>query len=445
MLLTRQRAREIFSKVLKYSTADETEAIISSNAYSLTRFANNTIHQNVAEEGASLSVRAVIDRRMARASTNRFDEASIRQVCEAAMELAQHQPPDPELLPMPGPQTYRAVDRFDLATSALPPQARAETIRDVIARAEKDKLTAAGIFSSGASAMGIFNSRGLASFHEETVSEFSVTMLGETSSGWAKKTSPESGELEPEGLAERAASKALESCEPREIPPGEYTVILEPAAVLDLLGFLFFDFGGLAIHEKRSCLTGRLGEKIFGHNINVRDDAYHPLQAGAPFDGEGLPRRRVNLVEKGVVKNVVYSRQTAHKVGKEATGHGFPLPNEYGEAPMNIVMDGGRASVEDMIASTERGLLVTRLWYIREVDPYQKILTGMTRDGTFWVEDGKIQYGVKNLRFNQSVIAMLGNVELMGPPQRTAGEESFEMVVPAMKVRNFSFSSLTKF
>jgi PmbA protein len=445
MLLTRQRAREIFSKVLKYSTADETEAIISSNAYSLTRFANNAIHQNVAEEGASLSVRAVADRRTARASTNRLDEAAIRQVCEAAMELARLQPPDPELLPMPGPQTYRVVDRFDLATSSLAPRARAETVQKAIARAEKDNLTAAGVFSSGASAMGIFNSRGLASFHEETVSEFSVTMLGETSSGWAKRTSPESAELEPEALADQAAEKALTSREPREIPPGEYTVILEPAAVLDLLGFLFFDFGGLAIHEMRSCLTGRLGEKIFGDNVNVRDDVYHPLQAGTPFDGEGLPRRRVNLVEKGVVKNVVYSRQTAHKMGKEATGHGFPLPNEYGEAPMNIVMDGGRASVGDMVASTERGLLVTRVWYIREVDPYQKILTGMTRDGTFWVEDGKIQYGVKNLRFNQSVIAMLGKVEMMGPPQRTAGEESFEMVVPAMKVRDFSFSSLTKF
>lgn len=445
MLLTRQRAKEVFSKVIKYSTADETEALISSTSYSLTRFANNTIHQNVAEEGGSLSVRAVADKRTARASTNQLDEASIRQVCEAAIGLARLQPPDPDLLPMPGPQTYRSVDRFDLATSALSPQARAETVRNVIARAEKDNLTAAGVCSSGARAVGFFNSRGLATFHEETVSEFSVTMLDESSSGWAKKTSPESGELEPEALADRAARKALESRDPREIPPGSYTVILEPAAVLDLLGFLFFDFGGLAVHEKRSCLTDRLGQKIFGENINVRDDVYHPLQAGEPFDGEGMPRRRVTLVEKGVVKNVVYARQTAHKVGAEATGHGFPLPNEFGEAPMNIVMDGGRASPEDMIASTERGLLVTRLWYIREVDPYQKILTGMTRDGTFWIENGKVQYGVKNFRFNQSVIAMLEKVEMMGPPQRTAGEESFEMVVPAMKVRDFSFSSLTKF
>jgi PmbA protein len=445
MTLTRQRAEQIFSKVLKYSTADETEAIIGETAYSLTRFANNTIHQNVAEEGLSVSVRAVVGQRTARASTNKMDDVSIRQVCEAAMGLARLQPPDPELLPMPGAQTFRSVDRFHRKTAELTPRARAETVRKAIERAEKDGLTAAGVFSSGATATGLFNSRGLSAFHEETVSEFSVTMLGATSSGWAKNTSPNVEMLEPEVLADCAARKAVESREPREIAPGRYNIILEPAAVLDLLGFLFFDFGGLAIHEQRSCLTGRLGQKLFGDNINVRDDVYHPLQAGAPFDGEGMPRQRVALVEDGVVKNVVYARQTAQKMGTEPTGHGFPLPNEYGEAPMNIVMDGGRASIEEMVRSTDRGLLVTRLWYIREVDPFQKILTGMTRDGTFWIEDGEIRHGVRNFRFNQSVIEMLSNVEMMGPAQRTAGEESFEMVVPAMKVRDFNFSSLTKF
>jgi len=444
-MLNKKKAEEIFSRVLKYSTADETEAIISSTAYALTRFANNIIHQNVAEEGVSLSVRAVVDHRTARASTNKLDEASIRQTCEAALALAKLQLPDPDLLRMPGPQMFRSVDRFYADTADLTPQARAETVKKVIERAEKDNLTAAGVFSSGAVAQGLFNSRGLSAFHEETLSEFSVTMLGESSSGWAKNTAPNCQLLEPEVLADRAATKALESREPKEIGPGKYTVILEPAAVLDLLGFLFFDFGGLAVEEQRSCLTGRLGQKVFGENINVRDDVFHPLQAGAPFDGEGVPRQRVSLVEKGVVKGVVYARQTAHKMKTEPTGHGFPLPNEFGEAPMNIVMEGNKASLDEMIRSTERGLLVTRLWYIREVDPYQKILTGMTRDGTFWIENGKVQHGLRNLRFNQSVIEMLNQVEMLGQPQRTAGEESFEMVVPAMKVRDFSFSSLTKF
>ncbi len=445
MILTRKRAKEIFNKVLKYSTSDETEAHITFSSHALTRFANNCIHQNVAEEGVSLSVRAVSKQRTARATTNKLDEDSIRQVCEAALALARLAPPNPELLNMPGPQMYRAVDRFCSETAELSPQARAETVRQAIERAESDGLTAAGVYSSGAYVTALFNSRGLEAHHEESGSEFSITMLREGSSGWAKKTSTSFLDLEPEVLADRAARKALDSCEPRDVEPGKYSVILEPAAVLDLLGFLFFDFGGLAVHESRSCLTGRMGEKLFGDNVSVRDDVYHPLQAGAPFDGEGVPRQRVSLVEKGAVKNLVYARATARKVGKEPTGHGFQLPNEYGEAPMNIVMDGGRTSLEEMVRSTPRGLLVTRLWYIREVDPYQKILTGMTRDGTFWIEDGEVRHGVRNLRFNQSVIEMLKQVQMMGPPQRTAGEESFEMVVPAMKVEGFNFSSSTKY
>jgi len=346
---------------------------------------------------------------------------------------------------MPGPQTYRAVNRYFAETAELTPATRAATVASVIKRAEKNRLTAAGIFSSGASAYGLFNSRGLSAFHEETLAEFSVTMLGRDGSGWAKKTSPYWPEVEPPELAERAAQKALLSKNPQDIEPGKYPVILEPAAVLDLLGFLVLDFGGLAVHEQRSCLTGRVGEKVFGDNISLRDDVFHPSQTGAPFDGEGIPRHRVSIVKRGVVKSLVYARQTAQKLGKQPTGHGFPLPNEYGEAPLNIVMEGERSSLEDMVKTTPKGLLVTRFWYIREVDPYQKILTGMTRDGTFWIEDGQLRHGVKNLRFNQSMVEMLRQVEMLGQPQRTAGEESFEMVVPAMKIREFNFSSLTKY
>jgi predicted Zn-dependent protease len=445
MSLSRQQAEQIFDRVLKYSTADETEVMVSSSAFALTRFANNIIHQNVSEESTVLSVRVVTEGRTARASTNKFDEESIRQTCEGVLALARLQPPDPELLPMPGPQTYRAVNRYFHETAELSPATRAATVASVIKRAEKSRLTAAGIFSSGASAYGLFNSRGLSAFHEETLAEFSVTMLGREGSGWAKKTSPFWPEVEPQELAERAAQKALQSKNPQEISPGRYTVILEPAAVLDLLGFLVLDFSGLAVHEQRSCLTGRVGEKVFGDNISLRDDVFHPSQTGAPFDGEGIPRQRVALVKRGVVKSLVYARQTAHKMQKQATGHGFPLPNELGEAPLNIVMEGERSSLEDMVKSTPKGLLVTRFWYIREVDPYQKILTGMTRDGTFWIEDGQVQHALKNLRFNQSIVEMLRQVEMLGQPLRTAGEESFEMVVPAMKVRDFNFSSLTKY
>jgi len=175
------------------------------------------------------------------------------------------------------------------------------------------------------------------------------------------------------------------------------------------------------------------------------DDVYHPLQSGAPFDGEGMPRQRVQLVEAGVPKRLVYSRATARKMKAKPTGHGLPLPNEWGEAPMNLVMEGGTSSLEEMIASTERGVLLTRVWYVREVDPYEKVLTGMTRDGTFLVEGGRVVAGLRNMRFNESVLEMLSKVEEMSPAVRASGEEAFDMVVPAMKVRDFHFTELTKF
>ena len=258
-------------------------------------------------------------------------------------------------------------------------------------------------------------------------------------------------------LAETAARKASESARPREIAAGKYTVILEPAAVLDIVGFMFFDFGGMAVLDQRSFLNNRVETELFGKNINITDDVAHPLQSGAPFDGEGVRRQRVQLVENGNVKRLVYARATAEKMKKSEykdkvgpiapTGHGFPIPNEMGEAPMNIVFSAPQdaKTIEQMIASTERGMLVTRLWYIREVDPYEKILTGMTRDGTFYLENGKIQYGVRNFRFNESLIHMLSNVEEMGTPVRASGEESFDMVVPPMKVREFNFTEVTKF
>src|SRR5439155_2838846 len=229
---------------------------------------------------------------------------------------------------------------------------------------------------------GIFNSRGLSAWHTQTSAEISITMLAADSSGWQKANSPDVGNLDPETLAQTAAKKAVESAAPREISPGKYTVILEPAAVLDMVGFAFFDFGGLAILDQRSFLNNRIGTRLFGENISIWDDVAHPLQSGSPFDGEGMRRRRIQLVENGIVKRLVYARASAEKMRKsehsgkvgpiEATGHGFPIPNEMGEAPMNIVFEGLREpkTVEQMIGSTERGILVTRLWYIREVDPY---------------------------------------------------------------------------
>jgi predicted Zn-dependent protease len=347
--------------------------------------------------------------------------------------------------------------RFFEQTAAITPGDRASVVGQIVAVADRHRLTTAGIYSTSESLEGIFNSRGLARWHAQTLAEVSITMLAEDSSGWQKLNSPDVRNLNPVQLAETAARKAVESAQPREIPPGRYTVVLEPSAALDIVGFMFWDYSGMAILDQRSFLNDRIGTKQFGENINIWDDAAHPLQAGSAFDGEGVRRQRVQLVEKGVVRRVVYARATAAKMKQsehaskvgpiEATGHGFPLPNEMGEMPLNIVFGAPEnpQSIEQMIASTERGILVTRLWYIREVDPYEKIVTGMTRDGTFLIENGKVQCGLRNFRFNQSLIAMLSNVEAMGVPVRACGEESFDMVVPAMKVREFNFTEVTKF
>jgi predicted Zn-dependent protease len=462
-MLTNNQAADIFERIKKHSTADEVEVLFYGGKSALTRFANNVIHQNVAEENYVISVRAVFGGRTARSTTNKLDDESLKRVVQSSERLAKVQHPDPDLLPVPDSSDASATGREGLPTrhfaetAAVTPQQRAETVKKIVSVADKHKLTTAGIVSTSESIEAVFNSRGLNDWHPQTSSEISITMLAPDSSGWQKANSPNVAKLDGSALAEVAAQKAFQSASPREIPAGKYTVILEPAAVLDIVGFMFFDFGGLSILDQRSFLNNRVGTKLFGENINIWDDVAHPLQSGVPFDGEGVRRQKVQLVENGVIKRLVYARATAEKMKRSEhkdkvgpiapTGHGFPLPNEMGEAPMNIVFGetSKPSSVDQMISSTERGVLVTRLWYIREVDPYEKILTGMTRDGTFYLEDGEIRHGLRNFRFNQSLIQMLSNVEAMGTSVRASGEESFDMVVPAMKVRDFNFTEVTKF
>lgn len=479
-MLTDNRAADIFDRIKKFSSADGVEVLFSGGKFALTRFANNTIHQNVAEENYVVSVRTAFGGRTARASTNRFDDQSLRRVVAASEELAKVQHPDPDLLPMPDVReaaggldqdltgealvATRALQssetltsRHFVETAAITPELRADGVKKIVGVAQAHGLNAAGIFSSGESIDGIFNSRGLAHWHTQTSADISITMLGADSSGWQKANSPNVANLDPLALAETAAKKALDSARPQQIPAGKYTVILEPSAVLDIVGFMFWDYAGMAILDQRSFLNGRVGTQLFGENITIWDDVAHPLQTGSPFDGEGVRRKRLVLVENGVVKRLVYARATAARMKRseykdtvgpvEATGHGFALPNEMGELPQNIVFAAPQnpQTVAQMIASTERGVLVTRLWYIREVEPFEKMLTGMTRDGTFYVENGRVQHGVRNFRFNESLIHMLANVEAMSVPVRASGEESFDMVVPAMKVRAFNFTEVTKF
>jgi PmbA protein len=461
-MLDKNQISSIFDKARKYSSSDQVELLLGGGKSSLTRFANNFIHQNVAEENYNISVRVQFAGKTARATTNKHDDESLRRTVKAAEDLARVQEDDPDVLPMASPKergadTLNPPSRYFAQTAAVGPMERADVVGKMVDVAKKHGHVSAGVFAINESVEAIINSNGVFDYHTQTGAEASITMTAADSSGWQKANFPDVSQLDAVRLAEIAAQKATDATHPQELPAGKYTVILEPAAVLDIVGFMFWDFGGLAILDQRSFLNDRVGTKLFGDNITIHDDAYHPLQSGPAFDGEGMRRQRTTLVEHGTIKNLVYSRSTAsrilqseyaRKLGEvRPTGHGFPLPNEMGEAPMNVVfaVDGDTKSVDQMIADTERGILVTRLWYIREVDPYEKIVTGMTRDGTFLIESGKVQHGVLNFRFNQGLIEMLSNIVAMSRPVRASGEESFDMVVPAMKVRDFNFTEVTKF
>ena len=434
-MLSRDEAQSILDKVMNISTADETEAHVSSYGSSLTRFAENHIHQNVSEDNVHLSVSALLGKKMGAAGTNKLDDESIKKTVASAREIARFAPPDDELLPLLGPQVYRGVQSYDPSVDELTPKDRASGVAEAIEMCEKNGLRAAGAFYNSTGSGAMATSQGLFAFHQRSSVDFSMTAQGDDSTGWAGGESHIRSRVDPGSLSQIAVEKSLKSREPREIPPGEYTVILEPAAV-SVIVFMFSGFNALAVDEGRSFLAGKMGQKLLGDNITLISDPYHPLHQGRPFGGDGVPVKRTILLDKGVAANLVYDRLTAKKHGVEPTGHGRGGRNAYGAYPSNMVMEGGEATLEDMIASTDKGILVTRFWYMRVVDPMKVIVTGMTRDGTFWIENGKIAYGIKNFRFNQNVLDMLNNVEMMSEPTLAGG-----MVVPAMKVSEFNFTS----
>jgi PmbA protein len=408
----------------------------------LTRFANNTIHQNVAETNTLLMARVDLDTRRGLATTSQLTDDAVRTVRDRAVELAQRAPRQSDRPSMPGPQQYRMIERWDQATADASAGERGNLVARALGQVERAGFTAAGYLTTSSAVAAMANSNDLTASMPSTFAEFSITVMAPGSSGWAKVKAPALSELAIERLTEQAIRTAERGLKPRELKAGNYPVILTPAAVADLVSFLAGDFSGLAVLEQESCLTGKLGQQLFGSNITLFDDVTHPLQMGYPFDGEGVARQTVPLIERGTVRAFVYGLTSAKKAGVSPTGHGSAVePDDY---PLNLVMQGGASSIDEMIASTDRGLFITRCWYIREVDPTTKIVTGMTRDGTFWIEGGKIAHGVRNLRFNQGLIAMLNDVEAMGPAVRAAGEEHDScMIVPAMKIRHFRFTGNT--
>jgi predicted Zn-dependent protease len=431
-ILSKDEAQALLKKVLTYSTADECEVGLVGRTTGNIRYARNSVSTAGAQDSVSLSVESHFGKRSGVATCNEFDDATLRRCVQRAEEIARLAPESPEYMPLLGPQTYlnppSAAQRLMLSAAA-----------DSINLCAAKNLTAAGFLDGGTRFTAIRNSKGLEGYQQSTNTDFSVTVrtADGRGSGYAIADATDPSKLNFKALTQRAADKAASSVTAKAIEPGKYTVILEPASLmagddLSLLGGLMYGLSARSADEGRSFLTkkgggNRKGEKLFDERVNIYSDPLNPEVPGNAFDGDGLPTKRISWIEKGVVKNMLYSRFWAQKNNVPATAF-----------PSGFIMTGGTQSTADLIKSTAKGILVTRLWYIREVDPQTLLYTGLTRDGTFYIENGAIKFPIKNMRFNESPIIMLNNVEAIGRPVRLAG-----CLIPPLKIRDFTFTSLS--
>ena len=438
-----QALEALLERVLSASKADETEVLGAASDSSLTRYMHNSAHESVNERNCQLSVRAVVGKRIGVAGTNRLDDAAIADVVRRAYESAQLNAEDPDFPGLPGPQgtLVEPEHAFDETTAHASPEMRASAVNDVVKVMRGHNLYAAGYVSTQSDTIAIANTKGVRRSHRSTDSAINIKAIGSDSSGYAEGYARRFDDLEPARLAETAARKAVAGKNPRALEPGPYTVILEPAAFREFLGYLsWIGFGAQPYEQGSSFMSGKLGQPIIGTNVTIRDDYLHPQSCGVPFDFEGVPRTKVGLIEAGVARDVVYDSYYAAKLKHANTGHALPAPNSDGPMPLNIVVAPGTTAVEQMIKDVQHGVLVTRTWYIRLVDQKQTIITGMTRDGLFLIERGRVTKGLKNMRFNESIIGALGRCELAATLVRSESH-----VLPAAKIEGFRFSSGTEF
>lgn len=433
--LNEAQARELLTRALKLSKAEACEINIGGNVGGNIRYARNTVSTAGATEDSTFVVQSFFGQRNGTATANQFDDATIERAVRQSEDLARLAPEDPEsMLPL-GPQSYTPVPKaYADATAGITPEYRAQAAEASIGPAREAGCVAAGFLQDSASWQAMANSAGLFGYHRQTGLNFSVTMRSEdgTGSGYVERDYNDVGKFDAGAASRIAAQKAAASREAKAIEPGKYTVIMEPTAAVELLQPLAFSLNARQADEGRSPLSKpgggtRLGEKLVDDSVTITSDPNHPDVPAAPWSGDGRPFTPTTWIEKGVVKNLFYSRYWAQKQGKPAT----PFPP-------NIIMAGGTASLEDLIKDTARGVLVTRFWYIRFVDPQTLLLTGLTRDGTFYIENGQIKHAVKNFRFNESPIIMLNNVDALGQPERAQGN-----LIPPMRIRDFTFTSLS--
>ena len=433
-IYTKEEARKILEKAMSFSKADACVINLGGSESGNIRYARNTVSTAGHQSNQSLAVEASFGKKSGTATIDEFDDASLEKVVRRAEELAQLSPENPEFMEPLGPQTYDESVSYSEATANTTPEFRADVAAKSIKPASEKEVTAAGFLDDGAGFSAMLNSNGLFAYNKSTNVDFTVTMRTNdgTGSGWVTRDYNDISKFDAEEASAIAIDKAVMSREARAIEPGRYTVILEPAAAEELLGNMGRAFNARTADEGRSFMSKegggtKLGDKIVDERVTIWSDPLHPDVPTSTWSGDGLPRKKTMWVENGVVKNLAYDRYWASQQGVDAVPY-----------PSNMIMQGGDASLDDMIKRTKRGILVTRFWYIRSVDPQTLLFTGLTRDGTFYIENGQIKYPVKNFRFNESPIIMLNNLEELGEQVRVNGN-----LIPYMKIRDFTFTSLS--
>jgi predicted Zn-dependent protease len=439
-IFSKEEAQKLLKKVLSYSKADECEAGLNGSEGGNIRYARNSVSTAGEVSKLTLAVSSSFGKKTGTATIDEFDDASLEKVVRRSEELAQLAPENPEHMPLLGPQTYPDSITYVPATAAITPDTRAEAVGKSIKVSKEAKLQAAGYLENSTGFEAIMNSKGLFAYNKGTDVIFTITTRNEegTGSGYAARGFHDVTKLDAYAATKVATTKANGSIGAKAIEPGKYTVILEPVAVAYMLENMFFGLDARNADEGRSFMSkagggNRLGEQLMDPKVSIYSDPFNAELPSSTWNREGQPLEKRAWIDKGVVKNLSYSRYWAEKKNVA------PVPG-----PGNIIMEGGDQSIEQMIKSTEKGILVSRLWYIRMVDPQTLLLTGLTRDGTFYIENGEIKFPVKNFRFNESPVIMLNNVEALGRPERSISVESYRSyLVPPMKVRDFTFTSLS--
>ncbi len=446
-MYTQDEIKSLFDHIINSSNANETEILFDEYERSSTRFSNNVITQNLSQKNKSINIRVIKDKRIGLAETNNLSKESLLKTLNKALLSSQYQKQQDDILPLVNPQKYDETQNYLKDTAFINPVKKAEMIKMACDKAKENMLDAAGFFSNGYKIISIGNSKGLFAYNIFSTADYNLSMEDHNSSGWCEESSFDLSNIHLDTIIDRAIDITLKSRNPIDLDPGRYTVILSPDAIGELLYFLAFDgFNTLGIKEKSNYFHNKLGQKVFSDKLSIWDDYSHPLSNGIPFDFVGLPRKKVTLIEKGIFKEVVLDRKLAMEMGMDPNGHSLPEPNTSGPLPLNIVMGTGDMSIEEMIQSTDKGLYVNRLHYTNILDPMAMNLTGMTRDGLFLIENGKITKPVKNFRFTESLIHAFNQIEAI--ENKSTYIRSFfggGFVVSGMKISDFNFSSKTEF